>query len=47
MKHKKSEHIENVKLCIKDKEGQYPYLENCWFVQNEHLNKKEEILLKK
>ena len=45
MKHKKSEHIENVKLCMKDKEGQCPYLENCWFVhgQNEHLNKKENV----
>ena len=40
MKHKKYEHIENVKMCKFYKEGNCSYLENCLFI-HENLNKKE------
>ena len=34
MKHKKSEHIENLKFCTNYKEGKCPYSEKCWFIHD-------------
>lgn len=44
MKHKKSEHIENVNFCTKYKEGNCTYSEKCWFIhEHEDLSKEGNV----
>ena len=40
MRHRKSEHIERVKVCRKNVEENCPFSENCWFI-HENIDKKE------